>query len=232
MPKHRIKSIRTAIGINYKNSLITHFFIFLHFQRTNIMNSKFDFQVIKHLRKRSNLTLEKLSKAAGLTYPTVATIENNKSAPSLKTLDALAGALGMSASQLLSLAEKRISVRRNSQPAEKIVREQSNKGMQFCRVADFNAAKIIRVSAEKNATIHSMELHKDVYELVYVLSGVVELDLNGSKHLLEADQSMLFDAALNHSYIQIEQGEFFTVHISKKTEVLAGVLSEPQDASG
>ena len=69
------------------------------------MSGKYDFGVIRTLRQRMNLTLEKLAKVSGLTYPTVESIEKNKTSPSLKTLDALASALKISASDLVGLAE-------------------------------------------------------------------------------------------------------------------------------
>ena len=69
------------------------------------MSGKYDFGVIRTLRQRMNLTLEKLAKVSGLTYPTVESIEKNKTSPSLKTLDALSSALKISASDLVGLAE-------------------------------------------------------------------------------------------------------------------------------
>jgi transcriptional regulator with XRE-family HTH domain len=69
------------------------------------VNSDYDFRVMRVLRRRLGLTLQGLASRSGLAYPTVESVETNKSLPSLKTLDALAGALQVSASDLIGLAE-------------------------------------------------------------------------------------------------------------------------------
>ncbi len=78
------------------------------------MNSAYDFRIIRVLRRRLNLTLQALAGRSGLTYPTVESVETNKTLPSLKTLDALAGALQISTSALIGLAERRFVQRRKA----------------------------------------------------------------------------------------------------------------------
>jgi transcriptional regulator with XRE-family HTH domain len=80
-----------------------------------IMSGKYDFGVIRTLRRRMNLTLEKLAKILRLTYPTVESIEKNKTSPSLNTLDALASALEISASDLVGLAENHTVLTRQTE---------------------------------------------------------------------------------------------------------------------
>ena len=46
-----------------------------------VMSGKYDFGVIRTLRQRMNLTLEKLAKVSGLTYPTVESIEKKPALP-------------------------------------------------------------------------------------------------------------------------------------------------------
>ncbi len=64
-----------------------------------------DFNVVRVLRKRTGLTMEQLAAKAGLTYPTVAAIETNKTAPSMQSLTAIAGVLETKASEILAMAE-------------------------------------------------------------------------------------------------------------------------------
>ena len=47
------------------------------------MNSNYDFRMIRVLRRRLNLTLQALAARAGVTYPTVESVETNKTMPSL-----------------------------------------------------------------------------------------------------------------------------------------------------
>ena len=139
------------------------------------MNSKYDFRIIRILRRRLSLTLQALAGRAGLTYPTVESIETNKTLPSLKTLDALAGALQISTSDLLGLAERRLVQRRKAHIEPRSHSTRADKGLEKCRVARYDKGKLIRVAAQTGDHVHVMGLHEDVHEFCYVLSGCVEL---------------------------------------------------------
>ena len=187
------------------------------------MNSDYDFRIMRVLRRRLNLTLHGLAERSGLTYPTVESIETNKNLPSLKTLDALAGALQISTSDLIGLAERRLVQRRKAEiePRSSL---KSDKGLENCRVARYDKGKLIRVTAEKGDYVHVMGLHEDVHEFCYVLSGCVELRIEDETYRLEQDDTILFDGLLDHSYTQIEAGEYVTVHIPKDIRILERLL--------
>ena len=180
------------------------------------MNSVYDFRIIRVLRRRLKLTLQALAARSGLTYPTVESVETNKTLPSLKTLDALAGALQISTSDLIGLAERRLVQRRQAEiEGRTLGRPKPDKGLEKCRVARYDKGKIIRVTAEKGDFVHVMGLHEDVHEFCYVLSGCVELRVEERTYRLSSDDTILFDGLLDHSYTQIETGEYVTFHIPK-----------------
>jgi transcriptional regulator with XRE-family HTH domain len=195
------------------------------------MNSKYDFRIIRVLRRRLSLTLQSLAGRAGLTYPTVESIETNKTLPSLKTLDALAGALQISTSDLLGLAERRLVQRRKAGVEDRSHLTKKDKGLENCRVARYDKGKLIRVTARVGDYVHVMGLHEDVHEFCYVLSGCVELRIEDKPYRLEPDDTILFDGLLDHSYTQIETGEYVTVHIPKDIRILERLLEgKPEDA--
>ena len=187
------------------------------------MNSDYDFRIMRVLRRRLNLTLHALAERSGLTYPTVESIETNKTLPSLKTLDALAGALQISASDLIGLAERRLVQRRKAEIEQRSYLK-TDKGMENCRVARYDKGKLIRVTAEKGDHVHVMGLHEDVHEFCYALSGCVELRVEDETFRLEQDDTILFDGLLDHSYSQIEAGEYVTIHIPKDIRILERLL--------
>jgi transcriptional regulator with XRE-family HTH domain len=191
-----------------------------------IMNSRYDFRVIRVLRRRLNLTLQALAVRAGLTYPTVESIETNKTLPSLKTLDALSGALQISTSVLLGLAERRLVQRRRARTEERSHLTKGDRGLENCRVARYDKGKLIRVTAATGDYVHVMGLHEDVHEFCYVLSGCVELRVEDKTYRLETDDTILFDGLLDHSYTQIESGEYVTVHIPKDIRILERLLED------
>jgi transcriptional regulator with XRE-family HTH domain len=196
------------------------------------MNSKYDFRIIRVLRRRLNLTLQALAGRAGLTYPTVESIETNKTLPSLKTLDALAGALQISTSNLLGLAERRLVQRRKASLESGNHSVQTDRGLEKCRVARYDKGKLIRVAAAVGDHVHVMGLHEDIHEFCYVLSGCVELRVEDKTYRLEQDDTILFDGLLDHSYTQIEAGEYVTIHIPKDARIIEKLLEARSEDGG
>jgi len=194
------------------------------------MNSAYDFRIIRVLRRRLSLTLQALAGRSGLTYPTVESVETNKNLPSLRTLDALAGALQVSTSDLLGLAEQRLVQRRSAktEPPTRLTRR--DKGLEKCRIARYDKGKLIRVSAEKGDRVHVMGLHENIHEFCYVLSGSVELCIEDKTYHLGPDETIFFDGLLDHSYTQIESGEYLTIHIPKDIRAIERLLeAKPEE---
>ncbi len=188
------------------------------------MTNKYNFSVIKALRKRLNLTLEKLAEVSGLTYSTVAGIETNKSSPSLKTLDALSESLQISTGNLISLAENRLVQIRDAKVFTPQIHKTDMIGLEKCRIASYDKAKIIRVELEKDEVVKVMGVHENCHEFCYVLNGTVKLTLSDKDYYLEENKTILFDAMLTHSYTGMSPCEFMTVHIPKDIRAIASML--------
>jgi transcriptional regulator with XRE-family HTH domain len=188
------------------------------------VNSDYDFRILRVLRRRLGLTLQGLAGRAGLTYPTVESVETNKTMPSLKTLDALAGALQISTCDLLGLSERRLVQRRKAQSEDRSHATRSDTGLEKCRVARYDKGKLIRVTAAGGDRVHVMGLHEDIHEFCYVLSGSVDLRIEDKTYRLGPDETILFDGLLDHSYTQVEAGEYVTVHIPKDMRILERLL--------
>ncbi len=197
-----------------------------------MVNSDYDFRIIRVLRRRLNLTLQGLSGRAGLTYPTVESVETNKTMPSLKTLDALAGALQISTSDLLGLSERRLVQRRKAQVEDRSHATRGDKGLERCKVARYDKGKLIRVTAAAGDYVHVMGLHEDIHEFCYVLSGSVDLRIEERTFRLNPDDTILFDGLLDHSYTQVEAGEYLTVHIPKDIRIIEKLLEAKGEESG
>ena len=110
------------------------------------MHRKYDFSIVRMLRQRNKWTIKELSEKCGLTYPTVESIETNKTFPTLKTIDLLASALGISTSNLLSLCEK-VSVLKRPARFMEGPHSSSLEGIDICRIASYGNAKMIRIKA-------------------------------------------------------------------------------------
>lgn len=194
------------------------------------MYSAYDFRVMRVLRRRLSLTLKEVARRAGLTYPTVESVETNKTLPSLKTLDAIAGALHISVSELVGLAERRLVQRRVAKTAQEEQPRKLDVGLEKCRVAHFDQGKVIRVTARAGECVHAMGIHENVHEFCYVLSGRVDLMVEDQCHHLGPDDTILFDGLLDHSFSQIEDGEYLTVHVPKDIHVVERLLDAEGEA--
>jgi len=195
------------------------------------MFSKYDFRVIRTLRRRQGLTMEQLAQKSGLTYPTVATIETNKSLPSMKTLDALAGVLHFSASNLLALSERRVVQIRQAHRPKKSKGAKDHFDYNRLKIAHFDQSKLFRVQGQAGEEIKVAQLNEDIHELCYVLTGAVELRIEGDLYPLHRDDALLFDGILDHSYRMLESGEFITVHIAKNVGLIETLLARINGSS-
>jgi transcriptional regulator with XRE-family HTH domain len=188
------------------------------------MSTQHDFGILKILRRKHNLTLQSLAKICGLTYATVAGIETNKTSPSLRTIDALAGQFDMSASQLLTLCEKPNLIQKTAERMRDPLDIQDILGLDKCKNVSFGDVRLIRVTAAAGDIIKAMPLHPDVMEICYVLSGRTCLTCKSSENTLGSNEAILFDASQKHGYQQVEDGEFMVIYIPKIPQELSAAL--------
>jgi transcriptional regulator with XRE-family HTH domain len=193
------------------------------------MNSKYNFSVVRVLRNCLKLTLKELAEKSGVTYTTLETVETNKATPSLKTLDAIAGGLDISTSELISLSENQTVQRRKAQYVTEGFDKKLNPGINNCKVAIFNKAKVLRVTAQKNEKVNVPQLHENCNEICYVLTGVVDLTISGETYRLTPDDCILFDGVLDHTFQQIETGEYMTIHLPKDIAAIRDLLKKGGD---
>ena len=156
------------------------------------MINKYNFGVVRTLRKRVGLTMEQLAQESGLTYPTVAAIETNKSLPSMKSLDALAGVLQFSASSLLALAERRMVQIPKGGSKSRSGKKTPGEGTEDQRQVLFDKGRLIRIQANVGEEIHVMKQHNNCHELCYVVSGKMKLTIEGHTYELDANDTILY----------------------------------------
>lgn len=190
-------------------------FRFVTFLENCQLHSNYDFSIIRTLRRHLDLTLEKLAKRANLTYSTVASVETNKTFPSLKTLDAIAGVLEIAVGKLISLAEHNVVQTRQAESAPAEVLQNSKLGLKDVKVTYFDECKIFRVSAKANQVINSMVLHENCHchGICYVLEGSVKIRVKDNYYKLNSNDATLFDGTFDHQYTAISDTEFLVICI-------------------
>jgi len=181
------------------------------------MNSKYDFSILRVLRRKQNLTLEELAQVSGLSYPTIASIETNKAFPSLKTIDAIATALKTPAGKIVSLAEYKTSQKCRTETVHAEVLKNSGINLEKINVANFDGLKIFRATVKNGEVVNSMKLHEDCdcHEICFCLYGSIEIRVKDDIHLLNSDDVIIFDGCLDHEYTAISKAEYLVIHLPK-----------------
>ncbi len=167
----------------------------------------FDFSVLRLLRKQKNLTIGEVSQRSGISHAFLSKLERNLGNPELATLSKLAAALGLSSAELIKIAELKTGA------VQKAVTDES--APFIFRKISFQSIRLIFGEAKKGASISRPEVHENDYEYLYVLRGQVSLVLPGEAYVLNAGESMQFDAILRHSYEALQDSEIFIVHQRK-----------------
>lgn len=172
------------------------------------------------------MTLEELAKVSGLAYPTVAGIENNKTSPSLNSLDALARALEISTSDLVSLSENHEAITRETETVKAEILRDLGQEFESLLVANFDKCKVFRAKVKAGNVMKTMKMHEgsDSHEIFYVLEGSVDIRVNRNNYKLNQNEVILFDGTIDHDYTIISDIEAIVIHIPQDTRIIDALL--------
>jgi transcriptional regulator with XRE-family HTH domain len=156
---------------------------------------------IRFLRRQRDMTLDQLSNTSNLTKSYVSKVERGLSVPSISTAMKIAESFNITVSQLLGEDgyEGAISiVRKNERPS--FMRDGSSTGYDYEMIAAPKKFKSMEPFImkpplqfqDKRLFEHSGE------ELIFVLSGSVEVEVSGKLVRLDSGDTMYFDAHLPH----------------------------------
>ncbi len=166
---------------------------------------------LRRLRQGASLTLKQLADQAGLAVSTISKIENDRMSPTYDVLLRLAGGLGIDLSSLLEgprpvaaaqpggrLDVTRAATRRKHPTGvyvyEPFATGLTKKGMD----PTFVTVKARSIDEFPDLIRHPGE------ELVYVISGIVELHAEFYAPIrLEAGDSVYYDASMGHAYVSV-----------------------------
>jgi transcriptional regulator with XRE-family HTH domain len=170
------------------------------------MDEKLIANRIKRLRHSKKITLEYLAKMTGFTAGYISRIEKSDKAPPISTLSKIAAALEVDISFLLSEDEsnnpQRMVIVRKNDPKEPSDRKASY-GYRYEPLARKKIGKNMEPYILYPDFEYSTTFQHDGEEFFYVLEGEVEFVYGDEKYVLEAGDSMYFDANVPHSGISV-----------------------------
>lgn len=168
---------------------------------------QYDFSVLRDLRKHAALTIGDVSARSGISPAVISKLERNQSVAELDTMFRLARVFGMNAADLLSLAESRTAhLKAGSRHA--------GGGFTFDEV-DYANVRCLHGVAPAGGTVSRPEVHRDDFEVCWVLQGRLRIALPSERHDLHAGQAIQFDAILPHSYEAVTDVEVIILHLAK-----------------
>ncbi len=167
----------------------------------------YDFSVLRDLRKHAVLTIEEVSARSGISAAVISKLERNLSVAELDTLFRLARVFGMNAADLLALAESRTAHIKTSSRHE-------GGGFKFEEV-DYANVRLLLGYARAGGAVARPEIHRDDFEVCWVLSGHLRITLPSERHDLRSGQAIQFDAILPHSYEAVTDVEVIILHLAK-----------------
>ncbi|MEF3698719.1 helix-turn-helix domain-containing protein [Desulfolutivibrio sp.] len=166
---------------------------------------KFDFSVIRNLRKKKGITSDELARQAGLTRGTIAKIESRNSNPTIDTIEALSTVFQLTSSELIRIAE----TAQCDEAAARPFHEDRFEGIHLV----FPNFEIYHLRAEAGARKQSdPKKHENTSEVCLVLSGRVKVTVAGQSHELGPGAALRFKAIHEHEYAVVEEADILLIH--------------------
>lgn len=162
---------------------------------------------LRELRIDRLLPLKKLAKLSGLSINTLSLIENNRTSPSVSTLQQLAKALEVPITAFFATEPTPKQVvytsrfNRGDAQVERARMENLGKGLAGNAVQPF----VVTLEAGADSGGH-MIVHTG-HEFVYVLSGRLMYVIDNAPYLLDPSDSLVFESHLPHRWKNIGEGE-------------------------
>ena len=169
---------------------------------------QFDFTILRELRKRAGLSIGEVSAESGVSAAVISKLERNRTRAELDTLYRLARVFGITAAELLNLAEARLS-----HPLKATAHR--NEDFLF-REINYKNIRCLHGRAGKGSRVSHPNVHRDDYELCWILDGTLRLTLPSESYELSAGQSLQVDALLEQTYEALTDCELLILHIRKE----------------
>lgn len=174
-------------------------------------------QNLRRLRNSLGLSLDEASKLTGVSKAMLGQIERGESSPTISTLWKIASGLKVNFNSLLEDEENELILVKKSDI--KAVEEENGKMMLYpiFKFSSKRGVDVFLVELEPGCR-HISATHKNVLEeMVLVVEGTLTLQVEKEIYEIHAGNSLKFDGALNHIYMNKgnEKVAFHNIEIYK-----------------
>lgn len=151
------------------------------------------------------MSAEELAAQADVTRGTVTKIEAGGANPTVQTLGAIAGVFGLTAGDLLRMAE-------GGKIEKPETVEFDHKGYSGVR-HQFSGFEMYCIKAPAGVEKHAEpEFHENTYEVCFLLSGEIAVNAGSSREVLKPGAAVRFNALQEHWFEVIKDSEFILIH--------------------
>lgn len=152
---------------------------------------------LRQRRKELGLTMQQVAKAAGLSTGFISQVERDLTAPSLSSLAALAEALQTPMSAFLTQPDSNAPA---THKAERSAFSVPGAQIRYERLSTkFAGSTLHSVISHEPPGYRSEPISHPGEELFYVLSGEITVEIEGTREVLRAGDSVHFDSNRTHS---------------------------------
>jgi transcriptional regulator with XRE-family HTH domain len=158
---------------------------------------------LKDIRKEKNITLQELAEAAGVTKGMLSQVENNRTIPSLTVFLNIIKSLKIDINDFFqnfnSSKDSKVIFKKREEyrPFEK----ENRVGFQYQRIMSYAVddyhLDFVLLTLRPDA--QSSFVETDAFEFKYLLSGKIEYTIGEEVFLMEAGDSIFFDATVSHN---------------------------------
>jgi transcriptional regulator with XRE-family HTH domain len=159
---------------------------------------------LRKLRDERGLTIRALASRSGLAVNTLSLIENDKTSPSVSTLQQLANAMDIPITAFFEAKRPEQKVihlsaqSRQRASFESGFMEDLGAGVRQRRIEPFV------VTLEAHASSGTLPIVHTGHEFVFCLEGRLTYEIEGQEYVLEAGDSLLFEAHLPHRWMNAD----------------------------
>lgn len=158
---------------------------------------------LNRLRTERQLSLSKLSELCGVSKVMLGQIERGESNPTINTIWKIAAGLKVPYTQLIDEPINSDICVRKENAKEQI--DLNGKYRVYCYFTSHvnRNFELFNVELDALSTYESRSHGEKTEEYIIVYNGQLSLDVNGTKHVLNVGDSIVFDSSKPHSYCNL-----------------------------
>lgn len=192
-------------------------------------------QRLRQIRKDLSLSLTDLSERSAVSIGTLSQLERGKGQPSLRTIERISRGLGVPPFWLLDVPGQESSadeslVVRSGQGVKLTVTEQ---GMAKTLITprNFDRMQLMTVEMEPGTKSSPGFYRHEGIDVGYILSGSLNLEVDGRMHVLSAGDCFAFDSQLPHRFENRGGTRAEVLWINTKSRLNGLPASDPKGTS-